>query len=346
MPLTSRRKFLRQAGAAAGLLALAPRRARAQDKRDVTMRLDWVFQGPNAGFVVAHHKGFYAEAGLNVDIGPGKGSGSTAQLVASKATQFGFSDGYVVGNSVSKGMSIRTVAGVYRRNPTAVTVLADSDINSPKDLEGKSIAITPGSAQFQQWPAFVKGCGVDASKVRVVSVDPAGTPPALITGQVQAMAGFAQGQVPTVEIRGNKPTRLFWYADCGVNAVSNGIVVHTDLIKEDPELIRAFVAASIKGFIYGRQHPDELVAAVQKFSPTVDAAITRREAELSWQTWVTPATAGRPLGWMAEKDWEQTVEVLKQYGGVDTPLDAAKLFTNDFVPTGAEYMPPPEPKKT
>ena len=347
MSLNSRRKFLRQAGAAAGLLALAPGRARAQAKRDVTLRLDWVFQGPNAGFMIAHEKGFYAEAGLNVDIGPGKGSGSTAQLVASKATQFGFADGFVVGNSVSKGLSIRTVAGIYRRNPTAVAVLADGDVKTPKDLEGKSIAITPGSAQSQQWPAFVKGCGLDASKVRVVSVDPAGTPVALITGQVQAIAGFAQGQVPTVEIRGNKPARVFWYADCGVNVVSNGIVVHTDLIKENPTLIRDFVAASIKGFLYARQHPDELVTAVKKFSPTVDPAVTLREAELSWQTWVTPATAGQPLGWMAEKDWQQTVEVLKQYGGVETPLDAAKLFTNDFVPTGAEYMPPPaEPKKT
>ena len=346
MPFTSRRKFLRQAGATAGLLALAPGRARAQAKRDVTLRLDWVFQGPNAGFMIAHEKGFYAEAGLNVDIGPGKGSGSTAQLVASKATQFGFADGFVVGNSVSKGLSIRTVAGIYRRNPTAVIVLADGDIKTPKDLEGKSIALTPGSAQFQQWPAFAKGCGLDIGKVRVVSIDPAGTPPALITGQVPAIAGFAQGQVPTVEIRGGKPTRVFWYADCGVDVVSNGIVVHTDLIKEDPALIRAFVAASLKGFLYARQHPDELVASVKKFSPTVDPAVTRREAELSWQTWVTPATAGKPLGWMAEKDWEHTVEVLKQYGGVTTPLAAADLFTNDFVPSGAEYMPPPEPKKT
>jgi NitT/TauT family transport system substrate-binding protein len=310
------------------------------------MRLDWVFQGPNAGFMIAHEKGFYAEAGLNVDIGPGKGSGSTAQLVASKATQFGFADGFVVGNSVSKGLSIRTVAGIYRRNPTAVAVIADGDIKTPKDLEGKSIAITPGSAQSQQWPAFVKGCGLDASKVRVISVDPAGTPVALITGQVQAIAGFAQGQVPTVEIRGNKPARVFWYADCGVNVVSNGIVVHTDLIKENPTLIRDFVAASIKGFLYARQHPDELVAAVKKFSPTVDPAVTRREAELSWQTWVTPATAGQPLGWMAEKDWQQTVEVLKQYGGVETPLAAADLFTNDYVPTGADYVPPQDAKKT
>jgi NitT/TauT family transport system substrate-binding protein len=346
MSRSNRRQFLRRAGAAL-LAAPLARPALAQAKRDVTMRLDWVFQGPNAGFMVAHEKGFYADAGLNVDIGPGKGSGSTAQLVASKATQFGFSDGYVVGNSVSKGLSIKTVAGIYRRNPTAIVVLADSGINTPKDLEGKSVALTPGSAQFQQWPAFAKGCGIDGDKVRVVSIDPAGTPPALITGQVQAIGGFAQGQVPTVEIRGNKKVRVFYYADCGVNAVSNGIVVHTDLIKEDPALIKAFVAASLKGFLHARQHPDELVAAVKKFSPTVDEAITQREAELSWNTWVTPNTVGRPLGWMAEKDWAQTIDVLKQYGGVTSPLEPVALYTNDFVPSGTEYLPPPaEAKKT
>jgi NitT/TauT family transport system substrate-binding protein len=311
------------------------------------MRLDWVFQGPNAGFMAAHEKGFYKDAGLNVDIGPGKGSGSTAQLVASKAAQFGFSDGFVVGNSVSKGLDIRAVAGIYRRNPTAVTVLADGGINSPKDLEGKSIAITPGSAQFQQWPAFVKGCKLDADKIRVVSVDPAGTPPALITGKVDAMAGFAQGQVPTVEIRGGKKVRVFWYADCGVNAVSNCIIVHKDLVKDDPALIKAFVSATVKGFLYARAHPDELVASVKKFSPTVDPAVTLREAELSWQTWVTPATAGKALGWMADADWQATIDVLKQYGGVTGPLEAAQVYTNDFVPTGPEFLPPPnEPKKT
>jgi len=343
----SRRQFLRRAGAALAAVPLAGPAVAQTKLRDVTMRLDWVFQGPNAGFMVAHQKGFYKEAGLNVDIGPGKGSGSTAQLVASKATQFGFSDGFVIGNSVAKGMSIRTVAGIYRRNPTAVTVLADSPINSPKDLEGKSIAITPGAAQHQQWPAFVKGCKLDGDKIRVVSVDPAGTPPALITGQVQAIAGFAQGQVPTVEIRGGKKTRLFWYADCGVSAVSNGIVVHNDFIKEEPELIRSFVAASLKGFLYARAHPDELVAAVKTFSPTVEDAVVRREAELSWQTWVTPNTAGKPLGWMSDKDWEQTVEVLKAYGGVTTPLEASQLYTNDFVPTGNEFLPPSaETKKT
>src|SRR6202030_2601561 len=103
-------QFLRRAGAALAAAPLA-RPAFAQTKlRDVTLRLDWVFQGANAGFMLAHQKGFYEQAGLNVDIGPGKGSGSTAQLVASKATQFGFADGFVVGNAVSKGRDLRTVA--------------------------------------------------------------------------------------------------------------------------------------------------------------------------------------------------------------------------------------------
>jgi NitT/TauT family transport system substrate-binding protein len=253
---TSRRQFLRDAGIAAGLAAIV-RPSRAQAKRQVTVRLDWIYQGPNAGFMVAQDKGFYEQVGLNVEVGPGKGSASTAQLVASKATQFGFADGYVVGNGVSKGMNIRTVAGLYRRNPTAVVVLAQSDIKTPKDLEGKTIAIATGSTQFQQWPAFVRGCGLDAGKIRIVNIDPAGSPPALITGQVPAIAGYALGQVPSVEIRGNTKARVFWYADCGVTAVSNGIVVHNDLIKEEPDLVRGFVTATLKGFLYGRRNVDD-----------------------------------------------------------------------------------------
>jgi NitT/TauT family transport system substrate-binding protein len=313
----------------------------------VTMRLDWLYQGPNAGFLIAQDKGFYEQAGLNVEIGPGKGSGSTAQLVASKATQFGFADGFVVGNSVSKGMSIKMVAGIFRRNPTAVVVLDESDIKTPKDLEGKTIGSPTGGTQFVRWPAFVKGCGLDGSKIRLTNIDPAGNPPALITGQVAAIAGYAQGYVPSVEIRGNKKARVLWYADCGVTAVSNGIIVHTDLIKDDPEIIRSFVAASLRGFLYGRAHPDELAIIVKKFSEATVPAISRREAELSFTTWVTPNTAGKPLGWMSQKDWEETVAVLKQYGGVTSPLEAEQLYTNEFVPAGDEFIPPQTgPEKT
>jgi NitT/TauT family transport system substrate-binding protein len=341
----SRRRVITSSVAAAGAMALSiksPFVHAAPALKKVSMTLDWVFQGPNSGFMLAHDKGFYEQAGLDVSITAGKGSVSTAQLVASRATQFGFSDGYVVGSGVAKGMGIKSIGSVFRRNPAAVVVLADSAIKTPKDLEGKTIAITAGSAQFQQWPAFAKGAGLDASKIEIVNLDPAGVGPALISGKVPAIAGFAQGYVPAIEIRGKKEVRIFWYADYGVTVVSNGIIVHDDLIKSDPDLVRAFVTATIKGFLYSRKNPDEAVATVKKYLPTVDPQITRREMDLSWKTWVTPNTKGKPLGWASDTDWAATVGVLKQYGGVTAPLQPSMLYTNDFVPTGAEFVPPQE----
>jgi NitT/TauT family transport system substrate-binding protein len=330
----------------AGAVSLAalslPAIVRAQSLKSlkpVSLQADWVYGGPNAGLVVAKEKGFFADAGLDVTINQGKGSGSTAQIVASKAVQFGFADGFVVGNSVSKGMKLKMVAGVYRRNPCAALVLEESDIKSPKDLEGKTVGIATGSAQFQQWPAFMKGAGLEPSKVRVINVDGAGAGPALISGQVAAIAGFAQGYIPSIEIRGKKNVRAFWYADEGVTAMSNGIIVHQDLLAE-PDLIRSMVRATMKGFIYGRANADEMTQIVKKYQETTDPAITLREAQLSWSTWVTLTTANKPLGWMAPEDWTATVAVLKAYGGVTTPLEAAELYTNEFVPTEAEFIPP------
>jgi len=339
----TRRQIVKKSALAAGALAFstkAPAVWAAGPLKTISLTLDWIYQGPNAGFMLAKDKGFYRDAGLDVALTPGKGSVSTAQLIASKATQFGFCDGFVIGSAVAKGMGLRSVGSIYRRNPAAVIVLADSGIKVPKDLEGKSIAITAGSAQFQQWPAFLKGAGVDAAKIQVVNLDPAGVGAALISGRVPAIAGFAQGYVPTVEIRGKKPTRIFWYADYGVTVVSNSIIVHNDLLKGDPDLVKAFVTPTIKGFLYGRKNPDEAVATVKKYLPTVDPAITRREMELSWKTWVTPNTKDKALGWAAQADWADTVSVLKQYGGVSTPLEPSALYTNEYVPAGAEFVPP------
>lgn len=341
-PLT-RRHFLKNSALAASALTLplAPFRARAAAPlKPVNMTLDWIYEGPNLGFLVAHDQGFYREAGLDVAITAGKGSGNTAQLVANKATQIGFADGYAVSNGISKGMDIKTVGSIYRGNPSAIMVLADSGIKTPKDLEGKTLAMIAGSGQFQQWPAFVKGAGLDAAKINIVNLTPPSLGPALISGQVDAIGGYVQSYVPIIEIRGKKQVRVFWFSDYGVNVVSNGIIVHQDLIKNDSDIIRAFVPAAIKGFLYGRQHPDQAAATVKKYSETVDVAIIKREFEVSWKTWVTPNTKGKPLGWGSDTDWAATIAVLKQYGGVGAPLDASRLYTNDFVPKGAAYVPP------
>jgi NitT/TauT family transport system substrate-binding protein len=341
----SRRRLLKKSALAAAALALpaAPFRVRAAGAlKPVTMTLDWLIEGTNLGFVMALEKGFYRDVGLDVSVSAGKGSVTTAQMVASKASQIGFSDGFVVGSGIARGMNIKTLGSVFRRGPAAMMMLGSSPIKTPKDLEGKTVAITAGSAVFQQWPAFVKGAGIDASKIHIVNIDPSGLAPALISGKVDAIGGYVGSYVPSIEIRGKQQARILWFADHGVSVVGNGIIAHNDLIKSDPDLLRAFVPASIKGFLYGRQHVDEAIAAVIKYSPTADPAIMKREFEVSWKTWVTPATKGKPFGWEADASWASTIEVLKQYGGVTAPLTPDQLYTNEFVPTGAEYVPPQE----
>lgn len=239
-------------------------------------------------------------------------------------------------------MNIKTVGSIYRRNPSAILVFEDSPIHSPKDLEGKTIAISAGSAVLQQFSAFCKGAGVDAAKVQIINVDPAGMGPALITGKVDGIGAYVSSFVPPLELRGKKPVRILWFADAGVVTVSNGMIVHNDLIESDPDLVSAFVPAALKGFLYGRQHPDEAVAAVKKYEPTADAAIIRRGLEVSWKLWVTPNTKGKALGWGSDADWASAIQVLHQYGGVTAPLEPSQLYTNKFVPTGSEYVPPQE----
>jgi NitT/TauT family transport system substrate-binding protein len=331
----NRRQF---AGGMAAAVAM-PSIVGAQSAKTVTCVSDWIHNGPNSGFPIAIEKGFFAKEGLNVTLNQGKGSASTAQIIGSNAAQFGFSDGYVVGNSVAKGMNIKMVGAVFRSNPAAVILLEDSPIREPKDLIGKTIGISTGAAQFQQWPAFVKGAKLGMDQIRVVNVDPAGAGPALVSGKVDAIAGFAQGYVPGIEVQAKKKCRLFWYSDYGAKSVSNGVIVNQETLK-DPELIRAFLRASLRGFLYGRANPDELAEVIKKYSPSVDPEVTKRQAQLSWRTWITPNTKGKELGWMSDQDWNDTVDTLKNYGGVTTPLEAAQIYTNDFVPTGAEYIPP------
>jgi len=337
---SSRRDFIKAGALLSGGLALGlPSLVRAQASKKVEVLIDWLHQGPNCGFIVAREKGFYSEAGLDVNVSPGKGSGSTAQLIANKVADIGFVDGYVMGNSVSKGMKLKAVGSIFRRNPCAVIALEESGIKDPAQLLGKRIGIPVGAAQFQQFPAFTKGAGIDAKQIEVINVDPAGAAAALIGGKVDAIAGFAQGWVPSIEIKGGKKTNLMWFADRGVQVVSNGIVVHEDYLKANAETLKAFVPATIKGFLYTRKNPGEAAEIVKKYLATSEVAISRREIELAFQTWSTPKTAGKSLGWGSIDDWQSTVNILKEYGGVSSPLDAASLFTNDFVPEGADFVP-------
>lgn len=312
----------------------------AQDLTRVTLQLDAGHSGANAGFIVAHELGFFEEAGLDVAITQGKGSGSTAQIVGARQSDFGFSDGFVVANSISQGVDIRMVASIYRRNPTAIIALESSGIATPPDLEGRTLALPTGVAAYQQFPAYTRNCGVNIDAVRNVNVDQVSEEAALLAGQVDAIAAFTQSSIPALELNTDEDFNILWFADCGISTVGAGIIVHNTMIENRPELIAPFVEAAVRGFVHARANPDEAVDIVMRHQPATQPEIVRREQELSWISWGTDETMGLPLGQMGQGDWQITVDIVNE-GTTGQQIDVSQVFTNDFAPTSEEFIPQP-----
>src|SRR5262249_17871918 len=126
----------------------------------VILLLDWFPDGYHAPFYVAREKGYFREAGLEVDIKEGKGSGNVAQLVGTKNATFGVSEGAAEAKAIGQDVPVGVVAGVFRRSPLGLSYIRESGINAPKDLEGKTYGTVPASATHTLWPTFAAANGI------------------------------------------------------------------------------------------------------------------------------------------------------------------------------------------
>jgi NitT/TauT family transport system substrate-binding protein len=313
---------------AAGLAAVG-REAPAQEK--ITFRMNWYWGGIHAPFVLAKERGYFEKAGLNVDIVEGKGSATTVQLVGTKSDTFGWADGSTVALSAAKGVPVKAVATILNVLPYAVVSLDEKNIRTAKDLEGKSLAITPGDGLTQTWPAVVAANKLDESKIKLVHMAPQAKIPAVTEKQVDALLGGADDQAIAIEAKGMK-TRALKFGDLGVPLIGFTILAHQDTIKERPDLVRKVVAASLKGFEDAVKDPDAAVAAVKKIAPLVDADVVKKQLTVDLSLLYSQANAQKRLGWGPPADWQSTIELLKQYRGLETSLPATAFYTNEFLP--------------
>src|SRR4029077_9762202 len=107
----------------------------------VTFQLNWYAGGPNAGFAAAVAEGYYRDAGLDVTLVQGNGSGNTAQLVAHGRSQLAYADAVAVSQLIAKGAPMKVVSTVYQSNPNAVMSLKKTGIKAVGDLKGKKVGV-------------------------------------------------------------------------------------------------------------------------------------------------------------------------------------------------------------
>jgi len=305
----------------------------AQSPRPLKVRMDWRYQGYHAPFFIALDKGYYRAAGLDVELLSGQGSGIGVKTVASGAEEIGFIDAAVAALSIAKGAPLKVVAGIVQQNPAAVISWKDKPVNAPKDMEGKTIAWVPAVATNFLVTALWRANGIDEGKIRKISTTREASDTLFLERKVDIGTGFVNATWAGYLAQGHgKDMQIMRVADWGVNALSLAIVVNTKLINEHPDVVRAFVAASLRGLREARENPEMGWKTVVKHKPEVDAKLAQIGLENTLPLLTTPNTKGKPLGWMSDKDWDATIDFLATYMGLGQKQPLDTYYTNAFIP--------------
>src|SRR3954470_18089485 len=256
---------------AVAVLLSSPFVAAAQDK--VALGLDWVVNGTHAGYFVAREKGLYRDAGLDVTISRGFGSGDTVKRVATNSLTFGVADtGAIIAARAGDDIPVRIVAMIYDRASLGLIYLQQSGIKSPKDLEGRAVGRSASGASVNMFPGFLKANSLDRGKIREMVVDGATFLPLLMSGQVDAVLEQSVniGKFRKAAVEQGKTALAMRYSDFGLEAYGNALITQPASIQSKPDLIRRFVEATLRGMKDALDHPDEAIAILRKSNPEVD----------------------------------------------------------------------------
>jgi NitT/TauT family transport system substrate-binding protein len=301
--------------------------ARAQDK--VALITDAGFLGRHAYYFVAIDKGYYKAAGLDVTVIRGQGSAEAIRQVASGNAAFGFADaGSVVLARANDNLPVRVVAIVYARPPHAIYALKESGITKPKDLEGRKIANPAGGAIPKMFPAYAKAAGIDESKVSWVVASSEALPGLLALGRVEAIGQFTVGEPRLKKEAAPKELVELTYAAAGLDFYSNGIVASETTIKSNPDLVRRFVAATLRGLKDTLDNPQQAAEIMQKFHREIDVAMAAGELIKVRELAVIPNTA---LGSIIEKRAQSTIDVVAGAFDLKKPVMVQDVFESGFV---------------
>jgi NitT/TauT family transport system substrate-binding protein len=284
---------------------------------------------PNVQFAplyVAQAKGFYADEGLEVTLEYGFENDFVA-LTAQGERQFAIASGDQVILARAQELPVVYVMKWYQRFPVAVMALSETGIDTPEKLSGHSVGIPVlAGASYVAWQALVYAAGLDDSTTSLE-----------VIGFAQAEAVSQKEVDAAVVYIANEPVQL---SQLGmevnvievsdyIDLVSNGLVTNETVIRENPELVRRMVRATLRGLEYTIAHPDEAFAIARQAVPEItdeDAPTQRAVLEASIELW----RSDQP-GVSDPQAWAESAEFMLATGLIESSVDVETLYTNEFV---------------
>lgn len=335
--LCNRRRRWPLAIGAALIAALAtfgtePRAAWGADLAKAAM--SWVIHGGHMGFWTALDRGYYKKADINADLSRGFGSGDTIKRVASRVADFGEADTGNVIIARATGIKVKNVGIIYDLTQLVLYAVQGSGIHSPKDLVGRSVGGSSSGPDKILFPAFLAANGVDESKVRWVPMEPALVSQSLLPGTVDAIVTFVlTGEALKVSAaKAGKSLVELLYPAYGLDLYAAGIVTSEDLIDNRPDFVRGFVGATLRGYAWATEHPEEAVKRFVALNPASSQDMVRRQWKVTMRHMLTERTLLHGLGYMDWDKMKKTRDLLFKYMSLQGKVEVDDVFTNKFLP--------------
>jgi NitT/TauT family transport system substrate-binding protein len=328
---TSIRRLL-VAGALAAVFGLGASAA-AMAQTPITFQLNWVAGGANAGFAAAVAEGYYKAAGLDVKLVEGNGSGNTAQLVASGRSQIAYADAVAISQLIAKGAPMKVLSTIYQSNPNEVSALKKTGIKSIKDLNGKKVGVPSGSSQTTMLPLFLKANNLKETDVNLINMPATSMVPALLQGQVDAILGSIDAYQIQLEAQGAQLDN-FRFADYGVPTVSTSIFANDSYIKDNGDVIKKFIAASLKGWSFALDNPEKAVKDLKIVFPEMNEKLAA--SELAAITPLFCSGGAKYIGKAEDALWAKSQDLLSEVKLLPTGQDPKTYYTNAYLPAAAE----------
>lgn len=280
-----------------------------------------------APFYVAVEKGYFKDAGIEIEFDY-KFETDGVALVGAGELPFAVVSGEQVLLARSKGLPVTYVAAWYQQYPVSVVAKSELGIVIPQDLKGKKIGL-PGlfGANYVGLRALLNAAKLSESDVTLDTIG-FNQVETMAAGQQDIVVGYTANEPIQLRARGIAVTELR-VADYAQLA-ANGLLASEKVIAENPELVRAFVGAFLKGLKDTLDNPDEAFTLSGKYIPNfsdLEAAVQKQVLTTSIEQW-----QAERLGYSDPQAWENMQSVLLDMGLLTEKLDLSKAFTNEFIP--------------
>ena len=324
-------RFIRTLAIALAATGLMAGTAFAQPKLEkIDFVLNWVPGGDHVPYYYAKQMGWYKDAGIDLNIEPGKGSAVAVQKVGAGVNQIGLADmaNALVGRS--KGADVMGVYNVYANSPQGLYWLKSSGIKGIKDLAGKKIGNPAGDGARTIWPALAKANGIDPNSVTWVNIDANSKLAALKAKSIDATTSFYNIHHIFKRELGDDMGFVAW-KDVGLNPYGNTIIVNGDYLKKNKDVVANFVKVTQKAFAACVANPNPCVQALVEANGALQFDNELQNWRLVEVLMSDKFSKSVALGVLDDARMAADYELVKTYIGLDAPYDVKTAYTNEFL---------------